>query len=152
MVSKRGFVYALYIRSPSFGWHFLSDKYRLLPPAGLESYFLSRTVRCSLCGVFMCNILVQAQRRLVFLCCKQNFVLARLAYSLQSLCYISVTLCTATRASRSVDRRRNKWHWTGWLLARAGYVPPVASHVFMVYVLLCWGVFFLFSDCTPNGA
>ncbi len=47
------------------------------------------------------------------------------------------TLCTATRASRSVDRRRNKWHWTGWLLARAGYVPPVASHVFMVYVLLC---------------
>ncbi len=26
---------------------------------------------------------------------------------------------------------------TGRLLARAGYVPPVASHVFMVYVLLC---------------
>ncbi len=28
--------------------------------------------------------------------------------------------------------------------------PPVASHVFMVYVLLCWGVFFLFSHCTPQ--
>ncbi len=58
----------------------------------------------------------------------------------------SVTLCTATRVSRSVDRHRNKCHWTGWLLARAGYVPPVASHVFMVYVLLCWGVFFFCSQ------
>ncbi len=48
------------------------------------------------------------------------------------------------------DWRRNKWHRTGRLLARAGYVSPVASHVFMVYVLLCWGVFFLFSHCTPQ--
>ncbi len=51
------------------------------------------------------------------------------------------TLCTATRASRSVDRRRNKWHWTGWLLARAGYVPPVAmSCVYGIcaFVLRCF--------------
>jgi len=44
------------------------------------------------------------------------------------------------------DRHRNKWHRTGRLLARAGYVPPVASHVFMVYVLLCWGGFFFCSQ------
>ncbi len=38
---------------------------------------------------------------------------------------------------RVCDRRRNKWHRTGWLLARAGYVSPCCKDVSMVYVLLC---------------
>ncbi len=38
---------------------------------------------------------------------------------------------------RVCDQRRNKWRWTGWLLARAGYVSPCCKVVFMVYVLLC---------------
>ncbi len=51
---------------------------------------------------------------------------------------------------RVCDQRRNKWRRTGWLLARAGFVSPCCKVVFMVYVLLCWGVFFLFSHCTPQ--
>ncbi len=43
---------------------------------------------------------------------------------------------------RVCDQRRNKWRRTGRLLARAGYVSPCCKVVFMVYVLLCWGVFF----------
>ncbi len=38
---------------------------------------------------------------------------------------------------RVCDQRRNKWLWTGRLLARAGYVSPCCKVVFMVYVLLC---------------
>ncbi len=47
------------------------------------------------------------------------------------------------------DRRRNKWHRTGWLLARAGYVSPVAKSCVGIcaFVLRC---FFLFSHCTPK--
>ncbi len=39
------------------------------------------------------------------------------------------------------DRRRNKWHWTGWLLARAGYVSPCCkSCVYGIcpFVLRCF--------------
>ncbi len=48
------------------------------------------------------------------------------------------------------DRRRNKWHRTGWLLARAGYVSPcckVMCYGICAFVLRC---FFLFSHCTPK--
>ncbi len=51
----------------------------------------------------------------------------------------SEMLCTATRASRSETGAA--WHWTGWLLARAGYVPPVAmSCVYGIcaFVLRCF--------------
>ncbi len=48
------------------------------------------------------------------------------------------------------DRRRNKWHRTGWLLSRAGYVSPCCKscvYVICAFVLRC---FFLFSHCTPK--
>ncbi len=48
------------------------------------------------------------------------------------------------------DRRRNKWLLDRTAGCQSRICPPVASHVFMVYVLLCWGVFFLFSHCTPQ--
>ncbi len=48
------------------------------------------------------------------------------------------------------DRRRNKWLLDRTAACQSWICPPVASHVFMVYVLLCWGVFFLFSHCTPQ--
>ncbi len=44
-------------------------------------------------------------------------------------------------SSRSVDRRRNKWHWTGWLLARAGYVSPCCKscvYGICAFVLRCF--------------
>ncbi len=51
------------------------------------------------------------------------------------------------------DRRRNKWHWTGRLLARAGYVSPCCkSCVYGICAFVLRWFFFLFSHCTPNGA
>ncbi len=47
-------------------------------------------------------------------------------------------------SSRSVDRRRNKWHWTGWLLARAGYVSPCCNVMCLWYMCFCAEVFFFF--------
>ncbi len=34
------------------------------------------------------------------------------------------------------DRRRNKWHRTGWLLARAGYVSPCCKVMCLWYMCL----------------
>ncbi len=49
------------------------------------------------------------------------------------------------------DRRRNKWHRTGWLLARAGYVSPCCKVMCLWYMCFCAEVcFFLFSHCTPK--
>ncbi len=60
------------------------------------------------------------------------------------------TLCTATcRAGlwpapqMALDRTAACQSWICF---------PLLQAVSMVYVLLCWGVFFLFSHCTPNGA
>ncbi len=57
---------------------------------------------------------------------------------------------------RVCDRRRNKRHRTGWLLARAGYVSPCCkvvsmchgNHGICAFVLRFF--FFLFSHCTPQ--
>ncbi len=40
----------------------------------------------------------------------------------------------------------------GWLLARAGLPPLLQSRVSMLWLcaFCCWGVFFLFSHCTPK--
>ncbi len=58
------------------------------------------------------------------------------------------TLCTATcRAGlwpapqMAPDRMAACQSWI---------CSPLLQVVFMVYVLLCWGVFFLFSHCTPQ--
>ncbi len=65
------------------------------------------------------------------------------------------------------DRRRNKWHRTGWLLARAGYVYPcckVMCYGICAFVLRCFfsvltlysqmehrlGVNFFFSPPSPH--
>ncbi len=40
------------------------------------------------------------------------------------------------------DRRRNKWHRTGWLLARAGYVSPCCKVMCLWYMCFCAEVFF----------
>ncbi len=49
---------------------------------------------------------------------------------------------------RVCDRRRNKWHRTGWLLARAGYVSPCCKVMWLWYMCFCAEVvFFLFSHC-----
>ncbi len=64
----------------------------------------------------------------------------------------SVTLCTATRASRSATGAEINGTGPDGCLPELDMFPLLQCHVFMVYVLLCWGVFFLFSDCTPNGA
>ncbi len=45
---------------------------------------------------------------------------------------------------RVCDRRRNKWHRTGWLLARAGLFPPVAK-LCLWYMCFCAEVFFFCS-------
>ncbi len=52
----------------------------------------------------------------------------------------SVTLCTATRASRSATGAANG-HWTGRLLARAGYVP-LLQVMCLWYMCFCAEVFF----------
>ncbi len=52
----------------------------------------------------------------------------------------SVMLCTATRASRSETGAA--WHWTGWLLARAGYVSPCCNVMCLWYMCFCAEVFF----------
>ncbi len=49
-------------------------------------------------------------------------------------------LCTATRASRSETGAA--WHWTGWLLARAGYVSPCCNVMCLWYMCFCAEVFF----------
>ncbi len=46
------------------------------------------------------------------------------------------------------DRRRNKWHRTGWLLARAGYVSPCCKVMCLWYTCFCAEVFFFFSVLT----
>ncbi len=40
------------------------------------------------------------------------------------------------------DRRRNKCHRTGWLLARAGYVSPCCKVMCLWYMCFCAEVFF----------
>ncbi len=40
------------------------------------------------------------------------------------------------------DWRRNKWHRTGWLLARAGYVSPCCKVMWLWYMCFCAEVFF----------
>ncbi len=40
------------------------------------------------------------------------------------------------------DRPRNKWHRTGWLLARAGYVSPCCKVMCLWYMCFCAEVFF----------
>ncbi len=52
----------------------------------------------------------------------------------------SEMLCTATRASRSETGAT--WHWTGWLLARAGYVSPCCNVMCLWYMCFCAEVFF----------
>ncbi len=53
-------------------------------------------------------------------------------------------LCTATRASRSETGAA--WHWTGWLLARAGYVSPCCNVMCLWYMCFCAEVFFFCSQ------
>ncbi len=52
---------------------------------------------------------------------------------------------------RVCDQRRNSGCGTGWLLAGAGLLPLWHSRVFMVYVLLCWGVFPVLTLCSPRS-
>ncbi len=49
------------------------------------------------------------------------------------------------------DQRRNSGCRTGWLLAGAGLLPLLHSRVFMVYVLLCWGVFPVLTLYSPRS-
>ncbi len=56
----------------------------------------------------------------------------------------SEMLCTATRASRSETGAA--WHWTGWLLARAGYVSPCCNVMCLWYMCFCAEVFFFCSQ------
>ncbi len=58
----------------------------------------------------------------------------------------SEMLCTATRASRSETGAA--WHWTGWLLARAGYVSPCCNVMCLWYMCFCAEVFFFFCSQT----
>ncbi len=48
-------------------------------------------------------------------------------------------------------QRRNSGCGTGWLLAGAGFLPLWQSHVFTVYVLLCWGVFPVLTLYSPRS-
>ncbi len=62
-------------------------------------------------------------------------------------------LRTARLSKRVCDRRRNKWHWTGWLLARAGYVSPCCKVMCLWYMCFCAEVFFsVLTLYSPNGA
>ncbi len=60
------------------------------------------------------------------------------------------SLWTASPTSGS-DQRRNSGCGTGWLLAGAGLLPLWHSRVFMVYVLLCWGVFPVLTLYSPRS-
>ncbi len=60
------------------------------------------------------------------------------------------SLWTASLTSGS-DQRRNRGCGTGWLLAGAGLLPLWHSRVFMVYVLLCWGVFPVLTLYSPRS-
>ncbi len=57
---------------------------------------------------------------------------------------IKLPLTTLYRQAvkRVCDRRRNKWHRTGWLLARAGYVSPCCKVMCLWYMCFCAEVFF----------
>ncbi len=52
---------------------------------------------------------------------------------------------------RVCDQRRNSGCKTGWLLAGTGFLPLLQSRVFMVYVLLCWGVFPVLTLYSPRS-
>ncbi len=52
---------------------------------------------------------------------------------------------------RVCDLRRNSGCGSGWLLAGAGFLPLLQSRVFMVYVLLCWGVFPVLTLYSPRS-
>ncbi len=60
-------------------------------------------------------------------------------------------LWTASLTSGSVTSDRNSGCGTGWLLAGAGLLPLWHSRVFMVYVLLCWGVFPVLTLYSPRS-
>ncbi len=62
-------------------------------------------------------------------------------------------LRTARLSKWVCDRRRNKWHRTGWLLARAGYVSPCCKVMCLWYMCFCAEVFFsVLTLYSPNGA
>jgi len=52
---------------------------------------------------------------------------------------------------RVCDQRRNSGCGSGWLLAGAGFLPLLQSRVFMVYVLLCGGVFPVLTLYSPRS-
>ncbi len=56
-------------------------------------------------------------------------------------------------ASVALNRQpdKNSGCGTGWLLAGAGLLPLLDSRVFMVYVLLCWGVFPVLTLYSPRS-
>ncbi len=60
-------------------------------------------------------------------------------------------LCTARLSKQVCDRRRNKW-LLDWMAACQSWIcfPLLQSYVFMVYVLLCWGVFFCSHTVLPK--
>ncbi len=61
--------------------------------------------------------------------------------------------CFVPPLGRAGLRPAPQWHWTRRLLARAGYVSPCCNVMCLWYMCFCAEVFFfLFSDCTPNGA
>ncbi len=52
---------------------------------------------------------------------------------------------------RVCDQRRISGCGSGWLLTGAGLLPLWHSHVFMVFVLLCWGVFPVLTLYSPRS-
>ncbi len=64
---------------------------------------------------------------------------------------ICIHLPTPVALNRQPDKRRNSGCGTGWLLAGAGLLPLLQSRVFMVYVLLCWGVFPVLTLYSPRS-
>ncbi len=60
------------------------------------------------------------------------------------------SLWTASLTSGS-DQRGNSGCGTGWLLAGDGLLPLWHNRVFMVYVLLCWGVFPVLTLYSPRS-
>ncbi len=54
--------------------------------------------------------------------------------------------CFVPPLGRAGLRPAPQWHWTGWLLARAGYVPHVAMSCVLWYMCFCAEVFFFCSQ------